>query len=245
MSVGKRPHSFSTAEPVETCANGEAALKASGKDLMLAVGTGEGPLILSQSAWQRIAVQLGMANDAGTLGDLYTPFSTTTISAHFLTVPSLAVFQGITDSAWGGPCTELARARRVEWVLANQPTGACFQHCDASSGQPVTTHSYLELCGPRALAVISETSPLIRSLIVDTPPNPQVDGIIGASTLAGTRLHLDYPAQPQGRVLATCEDGSTRDACWAAPSCLAAGAPHLCFGQLFGQSPGGWAPVCP
>jgi hypothetical protein len=243
MAACAAPRVFSTTEPLETCASGQAALKASGQDLTLAIGTGEGPLILSQSAWGRIAAQLGMANDAGTAGDLYTPFSTAPISAHFLTVPGLAVFQGTTDTGWSGPCTELARARRIEWVLANQDAGACFQPCDASSGKAIATHPYLELGGPLDLAVISETSDLIQSLNADTPPNPQVDGIIGAGTLAGTRTRLDYTSQPQGRVVATCEDGSTRDQCWTAPSCWATGGPHICFGQPRGQS--GWAPVCP
>jgi hypothetical protein len=235
------PRGFSTTEPLETCARGEAALKASGQDLMLAIGTGEGPLILSQSAWERIAAQMGLANDAGTAGDLYTPFSATPTPAHFLTLPRLALLQGITDSGWSGPCTELARARRIEWVLANQASGACFQPCDASGSQAIATHSYLELGGPLDLAVISETSEVIRSLNVDTPPNPQVDGIIGAGTLAGTRMRLDYPSTPQGRVIAACEDGSTRDQCWPAPSCWATGQSHVCFGQV----PVAWAPVCP
>ena len=60
--------------------------------------------------------------------------------------------------------------------------------------------------GAIALAVISETSDVIRSMNVDRPPKPQVDGIIGAGTLAGTRLRLDYTATPQGRAIAACED---------------------------------------
>ena len=238
------PRVFATTEALETCARGEVALKASGHDLMLAIGTGEGPLILSQSAWQHVAAQLGIASDAGNAGDLYTPFSTTPTPAHFLTVPRLAVFQGTTDSGWSGPCAELARARRVEWVLANQAAGACFQPCDANGSQAVTTHPYFELGGPLDLAVISETSDLMRSLNVDTPPNPQIDGMIGAGTLAGTRLRLDYPAHPQGRVIVACEDGSTRDQCWTAPSCPGWPANtqnHTCFGQ----EPHAWAPVCP
>ena len=234
------PRGFSTTEPQETCARGEVALRASGQDLMLAVGTGEGPLILSQSAWQRIAASLGMASDAGTTGDLYTPFSAAPTPARFLTVPRLAVFQGA-DSAWGGPCAELARARRVEWALANP--GACFQPCDASGGRAVTTHSYLELGGSLDLAVISETSDIIRSINVDSPPKPQVDGIIGAGTLAGTRLRLDYTSQPQGRVIAACEDGNTRDQCWTAPICpgLSATGQTVCFGQTVPT----WPPACP
>lgn len=237
------PRAFSTGEPQETCAQGEVAVRASGQDLLLAVGTGEGPLILSQSAWQRIAVTMGMADDAGTAGDLYTPFSTAPTPAHFLTVPRLAVFQdGTADTSWGGACSELARARRVEWALVNQGTGGCFQPCDASGGRAVSTHAYLELGGAIDLAVISETSDVIRSINVDSPPNPQVDGIIGAGTLAGTRLRLDYTASPQGRVIAVCEDGSTRDQCWTAPSCpgLSAGGQTLCFGQPVPA----WPPAC-
>ncbi len=237
------PRTFSTTEPLETCARGEDALKASGQDLLLAVGTGEGPLILSQSAWGRIAAQLGMASDAGTAGDLYTPFSGTATPAHFFTVPRLAIFQGTTDTGWSGPCTELARARRIEWVLANQNAGACFQSCDVNGGTAVATHSYLELGGPLDVAVISEISVVIRSINVDTPPNPQVDGIIGAGTLAGTRMRLDYTFDSQARAVAACEDGSTRDQCWTSPSCWATGQSHVCFGQLLGQS--GWAPACP
>ena len=234
------PRGFSTTEPQETCARGEVALRASGQDLMLAVGTGEGPLIVSQSAWQRIAALMGMASDAGTAGNLYTPFSTAPIAAHFLTVPRLAVFQGA-DSGWGGPCAELARARRVEWALANQ--GACFQPCDASNGRAATTQAYLELGGAIDLAVVSETSDVIRSINVDSPPKPQVDGIIGAGTLAGTRLRLDYTAKPQGRVIAACEEGSTQDQCWTASSCpgLSATGQTVCFGQTVPA----WPPACP
>ncbi len=238
------PRAFSTSEGQETCGRGEIALRANGQDLMLAVGTGEGPLILSQPAWEHIAARIGMASDAGSAGDLYTPFTTAPTPAHFLTLSRLALLQGTTDSTWSGACAELARARRIEWVLANQASGACFQPCDASGGHAIATHSYLELEGPLQLAVVSESSDVIRSLNADTPPNPQVDGIIGAGTLAGTRLRLDYPSQPQGRFIAACEDGSTRDTCFSAPSCLgqsAQGHTLLCFGQPVAD----WPPTCP
>jgi hypothetical protein len=248
LSACAAPRAFSTDEPVETCAPGEVATKSSGQDLMLALGTGEGPLILSHSAWVRIAAQLGTTSDAGTAGDLYTPFSTTATPVHFLTLPRLAILQGTSDSAWNGACIELARARRIEWALANQATGACFQPCDVSSGKAVNSRSYIELGPALDLAVVDDSSDLLRSLNVDSPPNPQIDGIIGAATLAGTRLHLDYPAQPQGRVIAECETGSTpeqRGQCWTAPSCPA-GWPaqtrgHFCFGQAVPL----WPPVCP
>jgi hypothetical protein len=228
------PRPFATTEAQETCAHGEVALKASGQDLMLAVGTGEGPLILSDLAWGRVAAQLGVAADAGTAGELYTPFATSATPALYVDVPRLALLQGTTDSSWLGACTELARARRIEWVLANQDSGACFQPCDASGGSSVSTRAYLELGGSLRVAVVSDTSEVIRSLNADVPSQVQVDGIVGAGTLAGTRLRLDYLSQPTGRVLAACEAGATRETCWTAPSCpplSANGQTLTCFAQ--------------
>jgi hypothetical protein len=238
---------FSTSEPAEACAPGEVALRASGADMMLAIGTGTGPLVLSRSAWLRLAPSLGLAPDAGVDGQLYTAFTPVSadkpVSALLVSIPRIAIFQGIPDSSWLGPCTELARARRIEWVLANQDTGACFQRCDASGGQAVSTHPYFELGRPLLAAVVSDTSDLILSLNADVAAKPEVDGIIGAATLAGARLRIDYPAEPQGRVIASCLPGATRDTCFAAPACPGLSSQdqqHTCFGQV----PRGYAPAC-
>jgi len=234
---------FSTSEPVEACAQGEAALRASGEDVMLAIGTGEGPLILSQTAWSRLAGKLGIDANAGTQGPLHTPFEAVPVPALFATIPRLAIFQGTTDNSWLGPCTELARARRIEAVLANQDAGACFQPCDANEGQAASTRPYIDLGGALAVAVVSETSDLILSLNADVATKPRVDGIIGAATLAGVRLRIDYTAQPQARAIASCLQPGLRDTCFAAPSCPGLseqGEQHTCFGQ----QPRGYAPVC-
>jgi hypothetical protein len=238
---------FSTALPAEACAPGEVSLRASGADTMLAIGTGEGPLILSRSAWLRLAPARGLEPDGGSEGQLYSPFTAVSadrpVPARFVTIPRLAIFQGIPDTSWLGPCTELARARRIEWALANQDTGACFQRCDSSAGKVVSTHPYLELGGQLVVAVVSETSDIILSLNADVAAKPAVDGIIGAATLAGAHLRIDYPADPQGRVIASCLPGATRDTCFAAPGCPGLseqGQEHSCFGQ----PPRGYAPVC-
>jgi hypothetical protein len=93
------------------------------------------------------------------------------------------------------------------------------------------------------VAVIPDTSSIILSLNVDVPGKAHVDGIVGAATLAGTRLHIDYLASPQGRVVANCLDGTTRDTCFAAPSCpgLKQNQSHGCFGEEWTRS----APTCP
>jgi len=240
------PRAAATTDPMQACLRGETGLRSSGENMMLAIGTGEGPLVLSQSAWERLAPTLGIAADAGTTGELYTPFFSPTPdrppAARFVSMPRLALFQGTTDSNWMGPCSELARARRIEWVLANQANGSCFQACDVSGGQPQATRPYLELAGPLWAAIVPDTSDIIRSLNADVAAKPHVDGIVGAATLAGTRLRIDYQATPQGRAIANCLDGETRDTCFAAPSCpgLGQGQSHTCFGQPWTRS----APAC-
>ncbi len=115
--------------------------------------------------------------------------------------------------------------------------------CDDGGNRAVTTRPYLELGGPLRVAVVSQTSDIIRSLNGDAPPNPQVDGVVGAGTLAGTRLRLDYLAEPSGRVVAACEPQSPRDLCWSGPSCpgFPEGSAHTCFGTPVAS----WPPVCP
>jgi hypothetical protein len=244
------PRAFAITEPQEVCQSGEVALRATGQDLLLALGTGEGPLVLSESAWQSVAAQLGIAADAGTDGTLYTPFAAAGTPARFVDVPRLAVFQGTTDSTWLGACAELGRARRIEWAVANQDADAgvlpCFQPCDAYSGHSVSTRPYLELGGSLRAAVVSDASDVLRSLNSDSPPRPQVDGLIGAGTLAGTRLRLDYLFPDSDRVIASCKPGSTRETCWAAPSCPGftdknQNKRYTCFGMGDLR----WAPVCP
>jgi len=243
------PRAFTTTDAQEVCPRGEVALRASGQDLVLAVGTGEGPLVLSESAWQAIAAQIGVAADAGTQGTLYTPFAAAGTPARFVDVPRLAVFQGTTDSTWLGACAELGRARRIEWVLANQDTNLgtqpCFQPCDADGGHSVSTRSYLELGGTLRAAVVSDASEVLRSLNSDAPPRPQVDGIIGAGTLAGTRLRLDYLLQGSNRVVASCREGSSRETCWAAPGCPGfTDSNEKKRYKCFGMADRRWAPVC-
>lgn len=240
------PRQAAITDPAETCLRGETGLRSSGEDLLLAIGTGEGPLVLSQSAWERLAAKLGIAADTGTPGELYTPFFSPAQdnppTARLVSLPRIALFQGTTDSSWMGPCAELARARRIEWVLANQANASCFQTCDVSGEQPYATRPYLELAGPLLAAVVPDTSGLIRSLNGDVSGKPHVDGIVGAATLAGTRLRIDYQATPQGRAIANCLVGETRDTCFAAPSCpgLSQGQNHTCFGQSWKRT----APAC-
>lgn len=117
--------------------------------------------------------------------------------------------------------------------MANQTAGACFERCDANGNQAQWTSPYLELGDGIPTAIVSETSDLFLSLNMDAPPAARIDGMIGAGTLAGTNIEIDYLSKPQGRFLARCEDGTNRTRCFAAPSCppiAKEGQKHRCFG---------------
>jgi hypothetical protein len=243
MRVCANPPAFSPDGPAQTCKTGEVELQASGTNLLLALSTGHGPLVLSASAWQRLGGQVPAPLGAGE-PVLYSPLAADPIPAHWVSVSRLALVDGDSGDAWPGACAELARGRRIEWTLANQNNGGCFQPCDVSGGVALPAAAYLEIGSDLPAAIVSDTSDLISNLNEDFPSGAQVDGVIGAETLAGTSFQIDYVSQPQGRWVAACLPGVDRQTCWASPRCYGlsgSGQTHLCFGlpRL------GLAPNCP
>jgi len=242
MRACGNPPAFAPNGPVAACKTGEVEVQAAGTNLLLALSTGHGPLVLSASAWQR----LGSDAPAPLPGEsaLYSPLVANPIPAHWVTVSRLALVDGDSGDLWPGACAELARVRRIEWTLANQDSGACFQPCDVSGGVALPAAAYLEIGSDLHAAIISDTSDLIISLNEDFPSGAQVDGVIGTEALAGVPIEIDYITQPQGRLVAACDPGVDRQKCWAAPRCLGlsgAGQTHACFGL----PPLGFAPACP
>jgi hypothetical protein len=238
------PAAFAPDKPQQTCKTGQLELAASGKNLLLALSTGHGPLVLSQSAWQRLGNSVPAPLGTGE-PLLYSPLVADPIPAHWGTLSRLALVDSDSGDIWPGACAELARARRIEWVLANQDQpGACFEACDISGSTALPAAAYLELGPDLPAAVVSDTSDLISNLNQDFPLGAQVDGLIGAETLAGVRFELDYVSQPQGRLVASCEPGTDRQSCWSAPRCLGLSKgdqPHTCFGLQERR----FSPACP
>jgi hypothetical protein len=237
------PSAFAPDGPEQTCKTGEVDLRASGKSLLLALSTGHGPLVLSASAWQRLGGQVPAPLGEGE-PPLYSPLSTDPIPAHWVTVSRLALVDGDSGDVWPGACAELARARRIEWTLAHQGQGGCFQACDVSNGAALRAAAYLELGSDLPAAVVSDTSAIVSNLNQDFPSGAQVDGLIGMQALAGVHFEIDYASQSQGRLVTGCEPGADRQSCWTAPRCLEpskADKNHPCFGI----QPQGLAPVCP
>jgi hypothetical protein len=199
-------------------------------------------LVLSASAWQRLGGQV-TAPLAGE-PNLYSALVADPVPAHWETVSRLALVDGDSGDPWPGACAELARARRMEWTLANQASGGCFQPCDVSGGKALPAAAYVEIGSDLPAAIVADSSELISSLNEDFPSGAQVDGVIGTETLAGIRIEIDYVSQPLGRLMAACEAGVDRQTCWTAPRCYGPSdvdQTHMCFGLL----PPGRAPACP
>jgi hypothetical protein len=229
LRVCGNPAAFAPDGPEQICKAGEVGMQASGTNLLLAVSTGHAPLVLSASAWQRLGGDVPAA-----LGDgepaLFSPLVADPIPAHWATLSRLALVDGDSGDLWPGACAELARARRMEWTLANQTSGACFQPCDVNGGTVLPAASYVEIGSDLPLAIVSDTSDLVSNLNEDLPWGAQVDGLIGTQALAGLHLEIDYVSQPQGRFVAACDLGADRQTCLATPRCYGPGQAETCFG---------------
>jgi hypothetical protein len=154
-----------------------------------------------------------------------------------------------------GPCVDLGRSRRLEWVsyhqvhpeLSGQP---CVELCDADlreQDKARNSAAYIEVGGGIPVAVVADDEPFLQGIRADVrPQGPEVDGVLGAGALgntsAGVRLELDYLSTPK-RAVFSCEPGADRSLCWAAGRCPRLpdnDQQHFCFGL----GPHGKAPTC-
>lgn len=237
-----------TAQVASCCTLADAFAQSTGVQLSLLLSTGVGPVVLSQSAWARILPTLP-APPAMVDGPLWMATAAAPagppIAATWTTIPRLALVNqesNATDNA--GPCIDLARARRLEQVSvaqANGPTcvsrdqSICVQPCDIdpnNSGEALNTAAYIELGGQIAVAVVSDTDPTLQGLRSDIiPEGPEIDGIIGAGALGGTRLEVDYRSSAM-RAIFSCDGTPSRDVCWSGARCPQlpdSSSCHLCF----------------
>jgi hypothetical protein len=233
-----------TVPPDPCCTHGAEISAAKGVDLSLLLATGTGPLVLSRAAWTRLAANLP-APPAMTSASLLIATWPRAIPAAWTSIPRLALVDGGEPPATGdeGPCVDLGRSRRIEWVARQQAasaaagsdTSACVQLCDTNPGtnEALNSAAYLELGGAIPVAVIDDAEPFLQSLRFDIrPEGPEVDGLLGAGALGSARLELDYLGD-QPRAIFSCEPGVTPDSCYAAARCPHLpdhDQKHLCFG---------------
>jgi hypothetical protein len=238
------------------CQRGDevAPTQATGTDLALMLATGVGPLVLSQSAWNRLAGSQDPTPPVPQPGaDLPVPSLPAPITnVKWSTLPRLAlVDQESSDSTNAGPCVDLGRARRLEWVEHHQSEAACAQPCDTDPrdlGKAQNAAAYVEIGGDIPVAIIEDGTPFLQGLRAEIrPEGPEIDGLIGAGVLSHMAMEIDYKNQP-ARALLTCSPvsacaGADRTTCWTSPRCPRLANPgdsRSCFCQPRRQLP----PTC-
>jgi hypothetical protein len=242
------PRAFAIDEPREACCTrGTEISRATGVDLALVMATGAGPVVLSRTAWTKLLAVLP-APPAMMSAPLLLPTWPTPIPADWSTIPRLALVDGGEPPPGGdqGPCVDLARSRRIEWVAvrqqANQALAECVQTCDTDANEPglaLNSAAYVEVGGGIPVAVVADTEPFLQALRFDfRPAGPDIDGLVGAGALGATRVEVDYLDEPAMAIFSCEPDATTgaappRDVCYSAPRCPRlpdGGQTHLCFG---------------
>ena len=260
------PAAFDPAIPTQEacCDRRDAITHATGAPLSLLLATGVGPLILSRSAWDRVRPQLGLDVPAETPGQLYLAGAATPLSVSWALLPPAAhlalVNQESSAATDAGPCVDLARARRIEWVayrqVGNLEVAECVQPCDTDPNdtqKAQNSAAYVEVGGVIGneipVAILPDTDPLLEGLRSDIrPEGPELDGIIGAGVLARTRLEVDYRSSGM-RAIFSCDDTSDRNQCFIGARCPRLPdqtQKHACFGLPLAGLPTMCAadPVC-
>ncbi|HET6147469.1 MAG TPA: hypothetical protein VFH68_08030 [Polyangia bacterium] len=262
--VAPAPFDPATSPREACCDRGDAITHATGTPLSLLLATGVGPLVLSRSAWERVRPQLGLDVPVETPGQLYLASAATPLSVSWALLPPAAhlalVNQESSAANDPGPCVELARARRIEWVayrqVGNLGVADCVQACDTDPNdtqKAQNSAAYIEVGGVTgseiAVAILPDTDPLLEGLRSDVrPEGPELDGIIGAGALARTRLEVDYRNSSM-RAIFSCDGTSDRDQCFTGARCPRLPdhtQQHACFGLPLAGLPAMCAadPVC-
>jgi hypothetical protein len=227
--------------PQRCCPDDERRLS-SGADLSLLLATGIGPVVLSRSAWQRVIARLPIEIEPQLIQrPLQVANSVEPIPATWTKLPGLALVDreaALADDP--GPCSELARARRLEQIAYRQSVStslaACALPCDLDPrdlSRAQNSAAYLEIASLVDVAIIEDTNFLLHAVRTEVrPAGPEVDGFLGASALAQARVELDYVAsQPRG--IFSCQPGSPPESCRAVARCprlTGGGQRRLCFG---------------
>jgi hypothetical protein len=190
-----------------------------------------------------------------TPGVLYIAEANPPLNVSWTTLPEAAhialVNQEASNANDPGPCVELARARRIEWVAYRQANYAdmavCVQPCDTDPNEPdkaQNSAAYIEVGGdaanPIPVAIIADTDPYFEGLRADIrPEGPELDGIIGAGVLGKTRVEIDYRSS-SNRAIFSCDGEPNRQICWTGARCPRlpdTSTQHACFNLPLARLP--------
>ena len=212
--VGRRPAVGACLDAADPTGTG-VVLEERGVDALLVISTGIGVSILARSTYEEYARNFELPDiDALPETVLHLPSGPT--GARLAEIGHLTLVGDVADDREKrGPCGELYANRLIAGGLCADgtiadgdcpcPDGADFCRVGAS----------LLLRDTIEVAVIDDEHPLLQALRVELRPAfPEVEGILGASALASTRVDFDYPNQ---RIAFRCQD---EDRCRVRPQVI-------------------------
>lgn len=178
------------------------ALEERGVDALMVLATGIGISVLAESSYERYAKATG-APAYDTLPEAVVQLPWGPATARLGTIGQIALTGDIgSDSQRRGPCGELYANR----VLA-------YDDCNSGAVAPCPCPNGDKFCRAAAALILTETIDVaivpdgthqLQALRFELRPEfPELDGLLGASALAATRIEMDYP---NGRIVARCED---------------------------------------
>jgi hypothetical protein len=135
LRVCANPPPFSPDGSEQTCKTGEVEVQASGTNLLLALSTGHGPLVLSASAWQRLGGQVPAPLGAGEPA-LYSPLVADPIPAHWATCRAWLWWTATRATRGPGPAPSWRAAAASNGRWPTRTTAAVFSLATSAAGWP-------------------------------------------------------------------------------------------------------------
>ena len=204
--------------------------RASISSLMLA--TGVGPLVLGQSAWERVQGQAGRPPARSEAADGAAPASRPGRSRSSPPGRRSRASRSSTSrpapTTDPGPCVELARARRIEQVSYHTVMGLTPDACTLSRATPIRASPTRPRTAPPTwswpaqipVAVIADNEPLPAGAALRHPPGRARAGRPRRRGRAGARRAWSSTTSRRRRAPSSRASRSApRDACWAAARC--------------------------
>jgi hypothetical protein len=214
-----------TRVPIRACINPPAAFDPAATDLGLSanllLATGIAPLVLGDSARNRLGLALADPPDAPALTLPGSDAHVTTMKVTPIDRMAL-IGQTVVGTANPGPCGELQRARCLlagaSLKTCNRPLLPSDEIDNDSDREP-----FVMLAGPIASVVIADDTPYLQAARNDVRPRvPDADGFLGAEILGRLReVRVDYlgvagdSVDPGPRMIVQCDP--TDSSCVTSP----------------------------
>ncbi len=227
-----QPAAFDPTEiPPDTVTDQDALdsqIPVTGTDAFLLIATGTIPLVLGKGFFDRLTSRpSGDATNAYPLQDglLYQPEGP--LQAQVTSISRIALVGDTSDGL--GPCAELARRRRIEWIRQNKTKEEWVSGTwHISTAGPAMAEFDGQRTDARATAsldvyVIPDESALLQGIRFELGNKlPEVDGLVGHEFLRHFDIILDYPKE---RLILRCssyqaaQDGACSQRAETGPCC--------------------------